>query len=75
VPSGISGVVPSGHKPTIRVLCDNDERFTGKKCLALGSGAIMKLLDEIPIVDIGEVIDAKTIDMVLSRVRKKSGSR
>jgi hypothetical protein len=27
--------------------------------------AIIKLLDEIPIVDVGEVVDAETIDMVV----------
>src|SRR5580704_14224534 len=64
-PSWIERIVPTGHKPAIRIFCNDDERFRGKKRQASGSGAIVKLLDEIPVVNIGEVVDAETVDMVV----------
>ena len=48
------------------VFRDHDERFTRKARVTDSSGTLPKSLPKIPVLDVGEVINAKAVDMVLS---------
>ncbi len=63
--SGVVYVIRGSDEPAVAVLGHDEKRLPGKECVAFRGGAIVKFLNEFPIIDVFEIIDTKAIHVVL----------